>query len=152
MRFFEFNIVNFLVSVADIHCSASLAFSVYIQWFGNIRFNKHMRHLFCHHSNFKLQNKQKTSDLFVREREADMNKGSTALTYQINLLGGLNWPRGLKHFSWSTQQSMKFFLLINVKMPAVVGILTFMSGKNSILGLSEPKKRPAEFFLYFYIL
>ena len=38
---------------------------------------------------------------------------------------------------------MKFFLLINVKMPTVVGILIFMSGKNSILGLSEPKK--AEF-------
>ena len=38
---------------------------------------------------------------------------------------------------------MKFFLLINVKMPTIVGILTFMSGKNSILDLSEPKK--AEF-------
>ena len=35
---------------------------------------------------------------------------------------------------------MKFFLLINVKMPTVVGILTFMSRNNSILGLSEPKK------------
>ena len=35
---------------------------------------------------------------------------------------------------------MKFFLLINVKMPTIVGILTFMSGKNSILGLSEPKE------------
>ena len=35
---------------------------------------------------------------------------------------------------------MKFFLLINVKMPTIVGILTFMSGKNSILDLSEAKK------------
>ena len=36
---------------------------------------------------------------------------------------------------------MKFFLLINVKMPTItiVGILTFMSRKNSILGLSEPE-------------
>ena len=33
----------------------------------------------------------------------------------------------------STQLSMKVFLLINVKMPTIVGILTFMSGKNSIL-------------------
>ena len=41
-----------------------------------------------------------------------------------------------------------FFLLINVKMPTTVGILTFMSGKNSILGLAEPKK--AEFLLYTY--
>ena len=31
--------------------------------------------------------------------------------------------------SCSTQLSMKFFLLINVKMPTMVGILTFMSGK-----------------------
>ena len=35
---------------------------------------------------------------------------------------------------------MKFFLLINVKMPTTVGILTFMSRKNSILGLSESEK------------
>ena len=35
---------------------------------------------------------------------------------------------------------MKCFQLINVKMPTIVGILTFMSGKNSNLGLSEPKK------------
>ena len=43
---------------------------------------------------------------------------------------------------------MKFFLLINVKMPTTVGILTYMSQKNSILGLFEPKK--AEIFIDFY--
>ena len=47
-------------------------------------------------------------------------------------------PRLLKLFSCSTQLSMKFFLLINVKMSTTVGILTFMSGKNTILDLSEP--------------
>ena len=35
---------------------------------------------------------------------------------------------------------MKFALLINVKIPTIDGILTFMSGKNSVLGLSKPKK------------
>ena len=35
---------------------------------------------------------------------------------------------------------MRFFLLINVKMPTIVGILTCMSGKNYILGLTAPKK------------
>ena len=30
-----------------------------------------------------------------------------------------------------------FFLLINVKMPTIVGILTFMNRKNSVLGSSE---------------
>ena len=47
---------------------------------------------------------------------------------------------GIKLFSCSPQLSMKFLLLINVKMPTIVGILTFMSRKNSILGLSEPEK------------
>ena len=47
-------------------------------------------------------------------------------------------PAVIKLFSCSTQLSMKFFLLISVKMPTSVGILTFMSGKNSILGLTEP--------------
>ena len=47
-------------------------------------------------------------------------------------------PEVIKLFSCSTQLSMKFFLLINIKMPTIVVILTFMSGKNSILCLSEP--------------
>ena len=38
------------------------------------------------------------------------------------------------------QLSMIFVLHINVKMPAIVGILTFMSRKNNILGLSESEK------------
>ena len=57
--------------------------------------------------------------------------------------GERSGPEFIKLFSCSTQLSMIFFLLINVKMPTIVGILTFMSGKNSNLGLSEPKK--AEF-------
>ena len=56
----------------------------------------------------------------------------------------------IKLFSCSTQLSMKFFQLINVKMPTIVGILTFMSGKNSILGLSEPKK--AKFLDIFIVM
>ena len=45
------------------------------------------------------------------------------------------WPQCYK----KTFMLLKFFLLINVKMPTIVGILTFMSRKNSILGLSEPE-------------
>ena len=33
--------------------------------------------------------------------------------------------------SWSTQLSMKFIMLINVKMPTIVGILTFISMINT---------------------
>ena len=49
-------------------------------------------------------------------------------------------PKVIKLFSCSTQLSMNFFLFINVKMPTIVGILTFISKKKSILGLSEPEK------------
>ena len=35
-------------------------------------------------------------------------------------------PEVIKLFSSSTQLSAKFILLINVKMPTIVGILTFM--------------------------
>ena len=57
-------------------------------------------------------------------------------------------PEVIKLFSCSTQLSTKFFLLINVKMPLIVGILTFMSGKISILGLFQPKKAN---FLYIFL-
>ena len=46
------------------------------------------------------------------------------------------------------QQLMLFLLLINVKMPTIVGILSFMTRRNSIISLSEPEK--ADFFLYFH--
>ena len=35
---------------------------------------------------------------------------------------------------------MKFYLFIDVKMLTIVAILAFMSRKNSIRGLSNPKK------------
>ena len=59
-------------------------------------------------------------------------------------------PEVIKHVSCSTQLSMKFFLLINVKMLTIVGILTFMSGENSILGLADPKKMP-NFLIFLYL-
>ena len=59
-------------------------------------------------------------------------------------------PEVIKLFSCSTQLSMQFFLLINVKMPTNVGISTFISGKNSILDLPEPKK--AEFLDIFILM
>ena len=42
-------------------------------------------------------------------------------------------PEVIKLFPCSTQLSMKFILLINVKMPTIVGILTFMSLINTHL-------------------
>ena len=78
----------------------------------------------------------------------------TSRKHQRNEAG----PKVIKLFSCSAQLSTNIFLLINVKMPTIVGILkmptivgilTFMSGKNSILGLSMPIKAK---FLDIYIL
>ena len=44
-----------------------------------------------------------------------------------------------------------FNVLINVKMPTTVGILTFMSRKNSILSLSEPEKSRVSWYFYTYV-
>ena len=61
-------------------------------------------------------------------------------------------PEIIKLFSCSIQLSMKFFLLMNVlKMPKIVGILAFMSRKNSSIGLSEPEKK-AEFLNSFMLM
>ena len=50
----------------------------------------------------------------------DVYRGRKTTTLKLQLL--------YKTFSCSTQLSMKFFLLIHVKMPTIVGILTCMSG------------------------
>ena len=62
-----------------------------------------------------------------------------------------NRPRGYKTFFTLTSvehvifhahkcQNANKFMLINVEMPTIVGISTFMSREYSILGLSEPEK------------
>ena len=43
----------------------------------------------------------------------------------------ISGPKVIKLFSCSTQMSTKFILLINVKMPTIVGILTFISKINA---------------------
>ena len=48
-------------------------------------------------------------------------------------------PEVIKHFSYSTQLSMGFILLINVKMPTIVGFLTFISRINNWLGCFKPE-------------
>ena len=45
-----------------------------------------------------------------------------------------------QHFSGSYRPRMLFFLLINVKMPTIVGMLTFMSRTDSMINRVEHKK------------
>ena len=67
---------------------------------------------------------------------------STKLSMKVFLLINVKMTTtvGKKKNSCSTKLSMELFLLINVKMPTTVGILTFMSRKNGVPGLSEPEK------------
>ena len=59
-------------------------------------------------------------------------------------------PEVIKPYPCSTQLSMNFFVLINVILPTTVGILTFMSRKNSILVLYEPDKCRISCYFYTY--
>ena len=52
----------------------------------------------------------------------------------------------IKLFSCSTQLSMKFIMLINVKMPTIVGILIFISMINTI----SQKLKAINFFICRY--
>ena len=58
--------------------------------------------------------------------------------------------RGYKINFMFNSGEMKFFLLINVKMPTIVGILTFMSTKNCIIDLSEHEKCWNSLYFYIY--
>ena len=54
-------------------------------------------------------------------------------------LGVRSGSKVIKLFSCSTQLSLKFILLINVKMSTLVGILTFMSRINDWLWGFKPE-------------
>ena len=55
-------------------------------------------------------------------------------------------PEVIKLFSYSTQPSTKFILLINVKMPTTVGILTFISMINT----TSERFKARNFFIFWY--
>ena len=56
--------------------------------------------------------------------------------------------QGYKTFSCSTQLSTKFILLINVKMPTIVGILTFISMINT----TSERLKAINFFICRYFI
>ena len=61
-------------------------------------------------------------------KEAKHNRKG-AKYFMANLLLRCPGPEVIKLFSCSTQMSMKFFLLINVKMPTIVGIFIYEQEK-----------------------
>ena len=60
-------------------------------------------------------------------------------------------PEIIKLFSCSTQLSMKYILLINVKMPTFVGILTFISRINTTYVSFRARNDHIFWYFYFYI-
>ena len=64
----------------------------------------------------------------------------------LNVLNYEHRPRGYKKHSCSTQLSTKFILLINVKMPTIVGILTFITMINA----TSDRLKARNFFIYLY--
>ena len=57
-------------------------------------------------------------------------------------------PEFIKLFSCSNQLSMKFILLINVKMPTIVGILTIISMINT----TSSRLKARNFFICQYLI
>ena len=55
------------------------------------------------------------------------------------------WSQGY-FFSYSTQLSTKFILLINVEIPTIVGILTFINAIN----IASERLKAITFFIYLY--
>ena len=93
-------------------------------------------------------------EALVKQSDVFSDRPPLAITKMFTKDGGgtCTGPEVIKLFSCSTQLSKKIFifLFINVKMPTIVGILTFMSRKNSILVLSESEKKLN--FLIIFIL
>ena len=54
---------------------------------------------------------------------------STQLCMKLKMLTSIKNIKQISNFLGSDKPRMLFFLLINVKMPTIVGILTFMSRK-----------------------
>ena len=75
---------------------------------------------------FSISDDRRLSRLLVGEPCKDQSSQSFNFYYFSNNPPG---PQVIKIFSCSTQPSMNFFQLINVKMQTIVGILTFMSRK-----------------------
>ena len=65
----------------------------------------------------------------------------------IALLDDPSKPDVIKLFSCLTQPSLKFIMLINAKMPTIVGILTFISMVNTT---SESLKARKGFIFYVF--
>ena len=75
---------------------------------------------------------------------ASQKLGSAILFGSVTLT--TSGPEAIKLFSCSTQLSTKFILLINVEMPTIVGILTFIS----IINTTSERLKARNFIISLY--
>ena len=106
----------------------------------NKKKKKHRRSASFGHADKKLNVSQTHSFSGKYERAQNNDAGITDAFCLLFRPG----PAVIKLFSCSTRLRLKFILLINVKMPTIVGILTFMSRINYLFFGFEP-----EFSSYF---
>ena len=90
-----------------------------------------MKHSECKNTAIFLPKNMRGARSFKDERVNGVDPDEMVHYEPLDLYSGL---KVIENFSCSTQLSMKIFLLINVKMPTVIGILTYMSRKKSIPG------------------
>ena len=124
---------------------------MYLRFYGNVSFSKVVLGYKVHICKQKAwesnQCKQQRLVWKVRWVEAGNDISTSYWTspkYPTEELVALDdtqpGPEVIKLFSYSTQLSMKFFLLINIKMPTIVGILIFISRKNFMLSSALQEK------------
>ena len=90
--------------------------------------------------------------IMIKWHESDEYQEKGLKVFLSCMNGQQSGPEIIKLFSCSALVSMKFSLPINVKMPTIVGILTFISRKNSILGLAEPEKKVAFLGIFIFMI
>ena len=111
---------------------------------------KSARVINCTKNNFKdfIEQSQKNKAILYRAKRFQLRLKPVLLHLQLDTLPvpkGSTCPEVIKLFSYSTQLSKKFILLINVnvEMPTIVGILTFMSRINT----TSEKLKARNFFI-----
>ena len=77
----------------------------------------------------KIRKTTKKRETFPRGQRVKLNEIIWATLVQDNIRS--TGPEVIKLFLCSTQLSMKFIMLINVNMPTILGILTFISLINN---------------------
>ena len=97
---------------------------------------------------FKTKNISSYQLITIEETISDVHRRASGVKISIKAQSFWQFrPRDYKTFLYSTQLSTKFSLLINVKMPTIVGILTFISMINT----TSERLKPRHFLICRYL-